>query len=471
MSYELVRSSDPVVVSFSALEDSKAQAKKARGDIDTYVSQLSSKVSKKINSLSGYDTLGYASAAADAVQKKIKKLTDKSARLLAFEGKVGDFISAARDADSSVSKKIASTADATIGKRGFFARIGDTMYNFFCVDLANSNDITRAISDSVRWVTNKAGEKLENLRDWFKYGEGRYWWDAIKAIGITIAAIAAAVAAVTSMIATCGASSPAAIPVILAVIKGVSAAGLAVINVVNTSHDLAANYKAGMLEKEGNPAAARYYREIDSFSDHVNKTDKGDARDNLVWGAAGVAVDSTETAFEILNFAAGTLEAGNVYDYREKKTLRAKTGPNGEKLYFDKRTAKGYDLSIDNLRKNFLHNAGYRYKTVYNTVDGNTQKSVEFMLDTGEAFDVKSFFKPEKVIKNTTKALEAVDNLGEYAKNSDPTLSDAKEAIDSVLDLAGFSDFYDQGFKPYEIVDKVHGFYKDLTETPVIVGS
>lgn len=435
-----------ITIDFPKLKDTKSQSKKVRAEIEDYVDELNKKISKKINSLPGSDPSGYANAAAGAVKSKINELTKKASKFSAYEQKIDTFMADARTADSNVSKKIASIADAKIGKRGFFANIGDAIYGFFCVDLANANGITRAISNVTRWVTQKTGAAFEKVYDWFKYGDGQYVWNILKSVAVAVAAVAAAVSAIASMILTCGADSPAAIPVLLACIGAISSSVSAIITLVNSEKTIEGNMKAIDLAMiQDNPAAARYYGNIQSVSDYYEKTDMGDMADNEKYKEKGEKIDAAKQVADITSTVVNILQLGNVYDYR----------------YTNKDAhIKGYDPSLENIRKNFSYKAGYRYTTV----DG---KKV-YQLDPSEGFNIKdNFLKQGKVIKNIVTTTEALDQLNGYFHDSDPDWNDAQEAIESVIDLASFSDFNDTAFKyTYGVYDKAVDFYEFLTAEP-----
>lgn len=435
-----------ITIDFPKLKDTQSQSKKVRAEIEDYVDELNLKISNKITALPGGDPSGYANAAAAQVKSKINELTQKASKFSAYEKKIDTFMADARAADSNVSKKIASIADAKIGKRGFFAKIGDSIYGLFCVDLANSNGITRAISNATRWATQKIGAGFEKMYDWFKYGNGQYVWNILKAVGATLAATVAAATAIASMILTCGVSSPAAIPAILACIGAISSTVSLVITVANTNKTLESNGKAlGLAIFQDNPAAARYYGNIQSVSDYYEKTDMGDKTDNEKYEEKGERIDAAKKRADITSTAVNILQLGNVYDYR----------------YTQKDAhIKGYKLSKENILKNFNHKAGYRYMTV----DGKTV----YQLNSSEGFNFKkNFFKEGKVIKNIVTTTEALDQLNGYFHNSAPDWNDAQEAIESVIDLASFSDFYDTAFKyTYGVYDKVVDFYEFLTAAP-----
>ena len=91
------------------------------------------------------------------------------------------FVDHAKDADSKVSREIESLADVYIGKRTWYEKVGDWLYDTFCVDLANSNDAFRFFSDAVKWCTGQAGDWIESVRDYFKYGDGQYIYNMVMA--------------------------------------------------------------------------------------------------------------------------------------------------------------------------------------------------------------------------------------------------------------------------------------------------
>lgn len=440
-----------VKIDYSELEGTKKRAKEASKEINDYIGEIGKRITKPANVLPGNDDSGYVAAASEQVSVKIRALTEKATRFSEYQKSIETFVSEAKDTDSKVSRNIGIIADAKIEKRNFIQNIGNAIYDFFCVDLGNKTGLTRAISNAVRWCGQKVDSFTEKAIDYFKYGNGQYIWNVVKAVGAALAAAAGAAAAIGTMIVTCGASSPAAIPVILSCIGALAATTSAVITLVNSKQAIESNGKAYELSAiQHNPAAARYYGNIESVSDYYEKTDFGDKATNEAYERKGKTIDTVKVVADVTSAVVNVAQLGNVYDYRYTN-----------KDYH----IKGYDFSYENVAKNFTYKAGYRYQIV----DGKQVYQLSAKEGLGLAKFKENFFKDGKTVKNITTTVEAVDAIHSHLTSSDPTWESTGEAVDGVLKLASFSDYYGTPKKyTYDVYKKVSGMYETLTEVPEV---
>lgn len=416
-----------VVLNYTRLEDAAKQAEKAHDEIGDYIDELKAEVTSKIDKLPGSDTLGYASAASEAIKSKINELVAKQEKLTKYKTAMDNFITEAKTRDGNASNSIESTADAVIGKRTFFQSVGDYLYNNFCVDFASSNEIVRHISEFCRKGYQKVDCFVEKARDWFKYGDGQYVWNALKAVGASIAVAAAwasaigkAAVAVAAVIATGGAALPLAI---LALAGLAASTASAYITIKNSLVSIENNGKALNLSiKENNPAAARYYGEINSQSEYYKRTDMGNLEENQSYAEKGETLDKVDTIAGLVSMGTGILDLGIGYDY--SKAVPA--------LHTD-------GWSLKNFRYNFNHQAGYHLM--------HTDNGYEYLLSDDGLKVTSNIFKEGKIIKNMTKIIESVEGIRDFTKLDNPTLTDAGDVAENVIDLLGFSDFYDSAFK------------------------
>lgn len=418
-----------VTLSYSKLEDTAEQAKKANDKIGDYIDELKDKVTNKIDKLPGSDTLGYASAASAAISSKISELVEKQKKLTNYKNYIDDLITETETRDRTVSNDMAKTADAKIGKRKWHEKIGDALFSFFCVERSDTTELGRVLTSVRRKAREKVSYFFEKTYDWFKHGDGQYVWNIIKSVGATIAAVAAAATALGAAIATGGA----ALPIFLAAVGAAASLVSATITLMNSSTSVYNNFKALKLSLEGNPAAARYYGNIEGVSDYVKKTDMGDRALNETYANEAKYLDETKAAADTISTVVNIAQLGNVYDYRYNSD-----NINGH--------IDSYSFSKENIRKNLNHQAGYRYKTI----DGKTV----YQLDPKEAFNLKSIVKPEKIIKNTTKVVESVDGLHGYLTSDNPTYEDMVGAYEDAFDIVGLVNVYDTPMKfTYKVYD------------------
>jgi len=185
-----------VTIYYSALESSINFSAKSRTRIGDYISLVDSIINLPIGKLPGSDSSGYAQTAANLALQKASDLENKKPMFLNYEASIRNVITVAKDADAAVSSNMESIAETYIGTRTWYEQVGDWIYNTFCVDAVNSLTLLRAISDVVKWVADKAGNILDVIHDWFKYGDGKYVWKIVTSV---VAIAAAFVGAMLSM--------------------------------------------------------------------------------------------------------------------------------------------------------------------------------------------------------------------------------------------------------------------------------
>ena len=322
-----------VYIHYGNLEDSIAQSKKVRSEISGYIEEIKRRVTTPISNLSGSDSSGYASTASSLAWQKISDLNAKASRYSSYESSISTLISTAKTKDNYVSSQIETISDMYLTERNWFQKAGDAIYNFFCVDLANKWGWIRTVSDVAKWVREKATKVADNIRDWFKYGDGKYVANILGAIGGAILAFAGLIAAIVSLPVTGTAA------IIIGVASVILSAVTMFITFYNSEATIKGNIKALKLSHDENPGAARYYGNIKSLSDEWDKTDMGDASTNKAYDIAGDAIDTTKKIADTALFVLNIANLGVVKDFRYKP---------GE-------GNTGYSFTWDNIKRNILH--------------------------------------------------------------------------------------------------------------------
>lgn len=410
-----------ICIRYSELEASIADSRKMRGKMDDYINELRRKVISPIENLPGNDTGGYASDARQSALNKTNRIEAAKARFLTYESSLSGFVEAARAADQTVARRIEALADVYIGKRTWYEAIGDWLYNTFCVDAVNSNDILRFLSDAVKWGAGEIGDYLEEVRDYFKYGDGKYVFNIVMS-GLEIAgAIAGVILAIAAISVTGG-----AIALVIGIVGAAATTVGAVISVSNSISKGISNCKAEELRRQGDNSGARYYGDTESLSDYWEKHDMGDADTNAAYETAGEAIDRTKKVSDTVALVCNIASLGNVKDLRYKD-VHINTNYNKGKWY------AGYSFTPSNILKNLKHDMGFFQNG---------------KLNPDKAFDVKKMFistTPKDTSWNTLKHYsENIKNLKTWTDGVSDVLmfdgqSDLEDAVDIGFGFAGIA--------------------------------
>lgn len=462
--------SEIIYIHYGNLEDSVKKSQKVRGEISGYAEEIKKRITTPISGLSGSDSAGHASTASSLAWQKIASLNDKANRFSAYEGTVNTLISTAKFKDKYVSNQIETIAGMYVEKRKLYQKAGDWIYNTFCVDLANQWDWTKDFSDAVKWVGNKIGNAFEPIVDWFKYGDGKYFWNILSAVVGTVVTIGGAIAAICAIPFTGGAT----IPIVIGCIGATAATVGAIITTVNSVTSVVQNSKA--ISKSGNPfdkndgdpSAARYFGSQTKLSTYIEKTDMGNKKANENWESVGKSVDTVKVVADVTSFVCSIANLGVVHDYRVKNGPDINTRYNGDKWY------KGYSFTYKNIKKNIMHDMGYKVSTgkldykkafginknifakkydkdkftlKWNTLNFKIGKRSIFSIDKGTwslGENAVKFFRDAKVFKNVIDIGENVVTLNDYFTYRDtaPSMDSTSGAVEATTDLLGHMKFY-----------------------------
>lgn len=455
-----------VYIHYGNLEDSIQQSGKVRDEISNYMAEIKRRITTPISDLPGSDSSGYASTAASLAWNKINALSNKTSRFVSYENAVSRLISTAKDTDAYVSNRIETISDMYIEDRNWFQQVGDAIYNFFCVDLANKWEFTRTISDLAKKGQDKLKEVFTDVRDWFKYGDGKYWANIGGAIASSLLSVAALIGAIVSFPVTGTAA------MIIATVSLACAVVSTIITFVNVNATVQNNIKALDLS-EDNPGAARYYGNVDSLSEEWNRTDMGGAAANLAYDIGGTVIDTAKGLADTGQVLCNIANLGVVKDFRFKPG----TGN------------KGYSLKWDNIKRNLLHDM-----KIYTSKIGKKGVKWYETVNWKEAIDIKGWFggfsrgkfevggqlvMPELVYKvlNITKiGKNTTDTIGHFIDINETINADIfkpGDLVEPIIDLVNsLSDTADKSLGlGGDVIDTAKDWgkwFKGLTDTPDI---
>lgn len=450
-----------VYIHYGHLNNAVTHSQRTRSQIEGYVEELKRKVTTPISQLSGYDSAGYASTASSLAWQKINALNGKINNFRNFESSITSLVTTAKQKDNYVSSQIETIAGLYIQKRAWYQVAGDWLYDTFCVDLANKWDWTRGFADGIKWVNKKIGDGLEAVVDWFKYGDGKYILKITTAVVGAVAAVAGAVIAIVGIPFSGGAT----LPIVIGCIGAAAASIGAIITVVNSTTSVTQNAKALSLsgdlfdDDDGHRGAARYYGNTNKLSDYFKKNDMGDKKTNDAFETAGEIVDDVKVVADVTSFVCSVAKLGYVKDFRIANST-------------DPRAYKGYSFTWSNIKRNIMHDMGFKsngkldFKKAFDVkksvFEKGYDKKFQWIRD-GQKFTIDpkvvSFFKTFKITKNILDLNEDVGTVNEFLKYRDnpKQFDDYKDFFEGLSGITGNTKF----FKPlddYVIKAEKNGF-------------
>lgn len=414
-----------VYIQYSNLSSAIDCSVKAREKIDDYMCQMGKAINLPIGNLHGADSSGYVQSAANLAREKVARLMEKKQYFSNFENTARRVLTTAKDVDSTVSRQISAIAETYVEKRKWYEKAGDWIYNTFCVDMTNHFSLVRDFVDGIKWLGDKAENYIEKIHNWFKYGDGQYIWKIGKAIVSIGVAVVGTIGAIVSIPFSGGLS----IPFVIGLVGAIATTVGGIITVGNSVSNIYTSGKALSLsgnpfdDDDGNPGAARYYGSSNKMSEAFNKFDFGDAETNKKYQNAGEIIDTTKTVADATALVCNIASLGNVRDFR----VTAKND-NINFRYNAGQWNKGYDFSWVNIKRNLLHDMGFKI-TSGQLKEGSLGIN---LVDKGTVFknsglfseSAVNVFRTIKTADNIVNFVEGVDGLYDFATESNKTFPD-----------------------------------------------
>lgn len=440
-----------IYIKYSSLENAITCSSKVRNRIDDYSDKIGKVINKKASKLPGSDSRGYVQSAANLANQKVTQLTTKKEYFSNFEKTAQNIIDVAKSVDSTVSRKISTITESYIEDRKWYETAGDWIYNTFCIDLVNQSSLVRDLVDGIKWVNDKVGNVIENIHEWFKYGDGQYVWKiAASAVG-AVAAVAGAVAAICAIPFTGGLS----IPLLIGCVGALATSIGAIITLANSASSIYTSSKALSLsgnifdDDDGSPGAARYYGSTSKMSEAFEKFDYGDEEANKKYKTAGVHTDRLKVVADTTSLVCNIASLGNVRDYR----VTTRTDNINFKYNSDKWYKKGYSFTWKNIKKNLRHEMGMKV-TTGEFKDGSiglklrsTDKVSKYTLNLPNVTlacpeKLVNFFNVTRTTDNTMSLMENINGLYDFHTESDKTFSGLVDATGNFTGIGKTSKYF-----------------------------
>ena len=178
--------------------------------------------------------------------------------------------------------------------------------------------------DGLRNIGNTVSHWMENTRDWFKYGGGKYLANIIGSVVKVVGIVAGIIAVASSSI------------FIVAVVGVIAGGAYLIYEMTNMMATVESNMTAMEESRKGNKGLAHYYAGVESVKDYVERNDLGSAEDNERW---------TEFA---KYYDAGGQIAGGIYGLASMVTSVETLGD----VYGLKGNVVDHDFSWGNIKRN-----------------------------------------------------------------------------------------------------------------------
>lgn len=454
-----------ITIHYSNIEASILEAKKTASALGDYSSHMND-IASRCSSLGGSE---YVNTAAEKARQKALTASQEQIKFITLAKELKDLEEFTKDTDSKVANHIDMEISKYVGKRGFFYKLFDSlreMYTCFLDRIASIPLVGKSVSNFLRSVDNDMRSLVRNIYNYFKYGDGKYIWNSVKAVTGVLVAIAGLVLAAAAAIT----AAPALVIIgIIGVIAGCVALVLQFGDMMATvdrnmrAYELATEYHRSTDIKTndnwwntqndtGSLSYARYYGNVNDLKGYFSTIDFGDKKVNNVMSIVGIAYDALETVAQITStvctVAASIGNAQYLKDINGDWVKNAK----GE-------VVKRHGGFFENIITSYCEDFGYTYKRTpvrqqisrhygKKIVESkNANKMLEFKMFKGYAEKFTKYgikvSKGERIIlegskhfQTIQKTFSRVDKISKLSKSKDADFDDYYDAVEAFHGLA-----------------------------------
>lgn len=440
-----------VSITYSKIKDASKSAQKASDYYEDFSSELSKSVYNKLNINYGSDSKGYIHNAKNVVSNKVKDLNSKKKKYADLSTSLYNLKTTVENCESNAKKSVTkiATDELELKNRKWYQKVGDWIYGTVCVDIINSNPITKGLGNIIKSGLDYVDYGFDKAVDWFKHGDGKYYLNITLSVLGDIAAIAGTISAIALCAGATAVSGGAATPLLIAAI----ASGIGtVMTVVDSGFSIYNNIKALKISKNSSdPGRARYYGDIDGVSSSIGKYDMGGKKANKIWGYVGTGYDVTHTAADVTAVVTGSVGAAGlsetkVVDASGRVSIDVKYDPSKVKTNYGNYIKEKFGMRQIDGKWKFDAKYAFKKDTVGTTkrIDILKGKATRDGLGMSQK-QYKTYKKVEKIIKTPKKIKGKVDNVEKIThviskKDDVNNIKDAyKKVIKPVMKIAGDS--------------------------------
>jgi len=465
-----------LAINYYNIEASIKNARKTASSLDRYAQDMNS-IASNCYSVTGTDTNGYISTAANLAKRKASEAIQEKSSLERLASQLSSFETFAKEKDSSVERTIDVTVSNYVGRRTFFQAIGDWIYSVytgFLDHLTTVPIVGKYLSQAIRKIGNWISDTNRTAYNYFKYGDGKYIWNTVKTVTAVFVALAGFITACIAAVAAAPALA------VIAIVGAVAAGIYLLCKFGDMMASADSNIKAYKLardyhekndgsstwwESENNESsltAARYYGNIKGIKDLIGKTDFGGEQANNRWKIAGNTYSFIENASAIVSAVCQvTVALGNAQYLKDANgnwirnvsgEVRKKNGSFIENVRITYSEKVGYTFEKTPIRQNYARKGG---EVIYKNHDfskafkfkffeGYTSKFQKANLEL-PAFDM-AIINGSKLFKNIDGVISNIETLHEWDHAESFDIEQSGEAFSSFIDLSKNVEFADTYF-------------------------
>lgn len=283
-----------IKIDYGALSQVSRNASALARAADSYANDLNRKVLNKLDKVPCNST--DLANARYYVKKKISALEHKQVQYEGLAKQVTEFSEKARRIDGEVEKMLERKQENFL-KKNEHLRIDEWKAKLlnFLVDVKNKFPVLEMIGNCLQIMQTELSNLWDNIQYWYHCEGGR------EVVQI-VTAIAGAILAVVIFVASFPVSG----------FFGVCAVIGAVIGLVNAGANIASSIMSLVAARNGDPAWARIYGNMNKFSDVLRSTNFNNRFLNKLSNGLAFALDTTELFCDIVGFVDAGLKLRKV---------------------------------------------------------------------------------------------------------------------------------------------------------------
>lgn len=332
-------------VNYNQLSNAKSYANTSATKLEGYASNINSQISSKIRDIPNGQS-NITEEALKLVNEKIKQLNKDTENLRSFSKNIGLVEEKVREVDKNVANKINTVSIEFAKKNNIKVNPVSEFFKQLITGVVNSTSIGRWISDTYNKVKEYFSDLKTSLKHWYKVGGGKFICDIVMSVGVVALATVAIIALIPELIAA--ATFGAALVAVASIISST-------FTIINGITNIMSSINAYDRNKNGDPAWANIYGEMNKFSDFLRFSDKK-GNFTLIAGF----LDCLENAADI---------ALIFKDFGDIAKLLTKPGKeNGFKSLKKLFGSQGNKSSVGIIGSRFKEFDGYKKKFTFNSV-------------------------------------------------------------------------------------------------------
>ena len=182
-----------IALNYDSIYSAAKNAKKVASTTEDYVSSLQKNIIHKINDLRGPSST-YVENARTNITDKITQLNSKKDAYTEYSIKlekfVDDEITGAKAIDEKVANLFKKDSEEFRENNNIKINPVTNFFTFLVSEVTNASDFARKVSEIYTDAKNWISDRMDSIKDWYRYKGGKYIVEAIKEVLETVGFVA-----------------------------------------------------------------------------------------------------------------------------------------------------------------------------------------------------------------------------------------------------------------------------------------